>query len=284
MNIHSYEKLWLIAAMLLIVGFIATITYGAVGLGIAMVDDAEDTIDPNALDEDERFSELGVHQVGEDEYEVNVRAYQFNYEPGTEATHDPIVVPENSDVTFYVTSSDVIHSFSLAGTNVNTMVIPGEVARMHVEFDEPDEYGVLCNEYCGSGHHGMEGMVYVVPDEEFHLFSIESVDAPEELAEGEDFELTATVENAALEEDTATVDLEIGEETFESDVTVDAESTDTATFTVDAETLAAQNESDLDWTVTVEDGSKATLDDGTESGTVVLEGVDDEDEDEEGDE
>ncbi len=161
MNIHTYEKLWLVAAMVLIVGFIATVTYGAVGVGIEMVDDDGATLDPNSLDEDERFSDPRVEEVGEDEYEVYVVARQFLFQP------DPIEVPANSEVTFYVTSADVIHGFEVAGTNVNTMVIPGEVAKLTVQFDEPDEYGIVCNEYCGSGHHGMEGKLIVTPEDEY---------------------------------------------------------------------------------------------------------------------
>ena len=38
MHIHNYEKLWLGLGLLLIVGFIATITYGAVGAGVTMKD------------------------------------------------------------------------------------------------------------------------------------------------------------------------------------------------------------------------------------------------------
>lgn len=49
------------------------------------------------------------------------------------------------------------------------MAIPGEVATMTVEFDEPGEYGVICNEYCGSQHHEMEGELIVVDEDEFEL-------------------------------------------------------------------------------------------------------------------
>ncbi len=161
MNIHTYEKLWLAASMVLIVGFIATIVYGSVGIGIAMVDDDGGTIDPNALGEDERFSEPRVEQVGENEYEAYVVAQAFIFQP------DPIEVPANSEVTFYVTSRDVTHGFAVAGTNVNTMVIPGQVAEMTVQFDEPGEYGIVCNEYCGSGHHYMEGKLIVHEEDEY---------------------------------------------------------------------------------------------------------------------
>lgn len=162
MHVHTYEKLWLFAALLLIVGFIATITYGSVGIGIAMISDSQETVDPGALDTDERFAEPRVEHVGGNEYEAYVVAQQFLFQP------DPIEVPTNSEVTFYVTSRDVIHGFQIVGTNVNTMVIPGEVAEMTVQFDEPGEYGILCNEYCGGGHHDMEASIVVHPEGEFN--------------------------------------------------------------------------------------------------------------------
>ncbi|SDR25880.1 cytochrome c oxidase subunit II [Natronobacterium texcoconense] len=257
MNIHTYEKLWLVAAMVLIVGFIATITYGSVGLGIAMVDDSEDTLDPNEINDHEQFGDPGVVQVGENEYEAYVRAQTWTYNPNT------IEVPENSEVTFYVTSPDVIHSFSLVGTNVNTMVIPGEVSSMTVEFDEPREYGVVCNEYCGQYHHDMEGTVEVVPEDEFDMTEL-SVDAPGEVTSGEEIEVAATVENGMLEDLETTVTADVGGEQFEEDVTV-ADS-ETVTFTVDAADLG---EGDHDWTVTVDDyeeSGQVTVTDGDDGG------------------
>jgi cytochrome c oxidase subunit 2 len=161
MHVHAYEKLWLAASILLILLLIGSVTYGAVGPGVAMVTDSEPPIDAQGLDEDERFSEPRVEQVGENEYAAYVVARQFGFQP------DPIVVPANSTVTFYVTSADVIHGFEVVGTNANTMVIPGEVSELTVEVEEPQEYGLLCNEYCGAGHHVMEGKVNVVSQAEF---------------------------------------------------------------------------------------------------------------------
>lgn len=165
MEIHAYEKLWLGAALLLIVGFIATVSYGAVGAGVEMIDDEGDTVDPQALDEHPKFSEPGVYESGPNEYDVYVVARQFMFEPGT---GEPIRVPAHSTVTFHVTSADVLHGFEVVGTNANTMAIPGQVSTFTVEVDEPREYGLLCNEYCGSGHHAMEGTVKVVPEDEFN--------------------------------------------------------------------------------------------------------------------
>ena len=161
MHVHAYEKLWLAASILLILLLIGSVTYGAVGPGVAMVTDSEPPIDAQGLDEDERFSEPRVEQVGENEYAAYVVARQFGFQP------DPIVVPANSTVTFYITSADVVHGFEVVGTNANTMVIPGEVSELTVEVEEPQEYGLLCNEYCGAGHHVMEGKVNVVSQAEF---------------------------------------------------------------------------------------------------------------------
>jgi cytochrome c oxidase subunit 2 len=161
MHIHTYEKLWLGLSLLLIVGFITTITYGAVGAGVEMIDDSGETVDPNALADHPEFGDPGVEQVGPDEYDVHVVARQFVFQP------DPIVVPANSTVTFYVTSADVTHGFEVVGTNANAMVIPGEVAELTVEVNEPKEYGIVCHEYCGSGHHNMEGLLKVVPEDQY---------------------------------------------------------------------------------------------------------------------
>ena len=161
MDIHSYEKIWLVVAVLLIAGFISTVTYGATAVGVQMIDDDGGTIDANALDEDPRFSDPRVEQVGENHYAAYVVAQQFIFRP------DPITVPANSTVTFYVTSPDVIHGFEVVGTNANTMVVPGQVSKLTVTVDDPGEYGILCNEYCGNGHHTMEGKLIVKPEDEY---------------------------------------------------------------------------------------------------------------------
>ena len=170
MHIHRYEKLWFGLSLLLIVGFVATITFGAVGAGIKMVDDSGGTVDVDKIAggnyADANFAEPGVRQVGSGEYEAHVVARRFAFQP------DPIVVPANSTVTFYVTSADVVHGFQVVGTNANTMVIPGQIAEVTVEFDEldgdePKEYGIVCHEFCGAGHEEMAGQLQVVPEEQW---------------------------------------------------------------------------------------------------------------------
>jgi cytochrome c oxidase subunit 2 len=168
MHVHRFEKLWFGASLVLIVAFIGTIVYGAVGPGVAMVDDSGGTVEPSVIadgnyDQVENFREPGVYDT-DDGVNVYVVARQYLFQPGSS---EPIRVPAGEPVTFHVTTPDVTHGFNLAGTNVNSMVIPGQIAEFTVTFDETGEYGIVCHEYCGSGHHTMEGQVVVVEGSEF---------------------------------------------------------------------------------------------------------------------
>jgi cytochrome c oxidase subunit 2 len=168
MEIHPFEKAWLGVSLVLIVAWIATVTYGAVGAGVQMVDDSGGTVDPQLVAEGsyeqlQNFEEPGVRRT-DDGVAVYMVAYRFAFNPGSS---QPVEVPANTPVTLYVTSSDVTHGFQIVGTNVNTMVIPGQVAEITVVFDETGTHGVVCNEYCGAFHHTMQGQVRVVPEEQF---------------------------------------------------------------------------------------------------------------------
>ena len=165
MHIHKFEKFWIKLSFVLIAFFIVTVVYGFVAMDLKVIGDHA-TIDPQNLG-DTKFGNPGVHEVtrnGETEYEVYVQTIQFSYLPGTA---EPIVVPTDTRVTFYITSPDVLHGFDVAGTNLNTMSIPGQIAKMTTIFPEAREYGIVCNEYCGPAHHVMEGKIKVVPKSDF---------------------------------------------------------------------------------------------------------------------
>ena len=145
--------------------FIATVVYGFVAMDLKVIGTNE-TVDPQNL-ADTRFSQPGVYEVtnnGVTEYEVYVQTIQFAFMPGTS---QPITVPANTRVTFYITSPDVLHGFEVAGTNLNTMTIPGQVSKFTTIFPEARSYGIVCNEYCGPAHHVMEGKINVIPKSEF---------------------------------------------------------------------------------------------------------------------
>ncbi len=101
------------------------------------------------------FTQGAVKRISGDRYEVYITAGQFNFNPRE------IRVPAGAEVTFYITSVDVLHGFQIIGTNVNIMAVPGHINAITHRFNEPGEYLYLCNEYCGHGHHIMFGTIVV---------------------------------------------------------------------------------------------------------------------------
>jgi cytochrome c oxidase subunit 2 len=62
----------------------------------------------------------------------------------------------------HLSSADLQHGFSLQPTNINIQVHPGLEHVITVTPTETGTFGVVCNEYCGLGHHAMGGRIYVV--------------------------------------------------------------------------------------------------------------------------
>lgn len=61
----------------------------------------------------------------------------------------------------HLTSMDWQHGFSLQPTNINIQVQPGYEMVLTLTPSEAGEFSVVCNEYCGIGHHTMVGKIYV---------------------------------------------------------------------------------------------------------------------------
>ena len=62
----------------------------------------------------------------------------------------------------HLSSMDWQHGFSLQPVNINTQVLPGYEMVVTVTPNKAGEYTIVCNEYCGVGHHTMLGKIYVV--------------------------------------------------------------------------------------------------------------------------
>ena len=95
---------------------------------------------------------------------MNIVASAFNYDFGTDEDGnrvETIRVPKGSTVLYQITTKDVVHGFQVAGTNVNMMVEPGHISRYETVMKNTGEFTIVCNEYCGIGHHLMFGTVEV---------------------------------------------------------------------------------------------------------------------------
>ncbi|WP_099355002.1 cytochrome c oxidase subunit II [Fredinandcohnia onubensis] len=154
MKMHRDEKIWLTISFGLIIGFMLITGYQTFALEMGPPSHME-TIDPQKVDETAPFDKPGVYQIGENEYEVVMTLQIFSFTPAK------IEVPAGAKVHFIMTSKDVVHGFQVAGTNLNAMVMPGHIQKITQTFDEPGEYLILCNEYCGSGHQLMSTTITV---------------------------------------------------------------------------------------------------------------------------
>ena len=69
---------------------------------------------------------------------------------------------KDQSYTLHLSSIDWQHGFSLQPTNINVQVHPGYELVMNIRPNQAGEFGVVCNEFCGIGHHTMLGRIYVV--------------------------------------------------------------------------------------------------------------------------
>ena len=62
----------------------------------------------------------------------------------------------------HLSSMDWLHGFSLQPTNINIQVHPNYEMVLTVTPTQSGEFAVVCNEFCGVGHHNMLGRIHVV--------------------------------------------------------------------------------------------------------------------------
>ena len=62
----------------------------------------------------------------------------------------------------HLSSLDWQHGFSLQPTNINLQVHPGYEMVLTITPDKSGTFSVVCNEFCGIGHHTMIGRIHVV--------------------------------------------------------------------------------------------------------------------------
>jgi cytochrome c oxidase subunit 2 len=154
MHIHRSEKIWLGLGAATLVIFLGIIGAAAVSDGIAPASHVQ-TIDPTKVAQTPPFVDPGVHRLADGSYEADIVGHIFAFTPAK------ISVPVGAKVTFFATSPDVVHGFFIADTDVNMMLIPGWVSSATHVFAKPGTYLLMCNEYCGVGHHFMSGTIEV---------------------------------------------------------------------------------------------------------------------------
>lgn len=161
MHIDRHEKIFIIASAVLLALFALVIGVSAFAYGVQLPS-PEQKVNPNTV-ATPGVSPFGepiaerVRELAPGRYEAYILSRAWSFQP------NEVRVPVGSSVTFYVTSIDVLHGFKIERTNINVMVIPGQVSKLTATFTEPGTYNFICNEYCGVGHHTMYGRLIVEP-------------------------------------------------------------------------------------------------------------------------
>lgn len=68
---------------------------------------------------------------------------------------------KGTQYTLHLSSVDVNHGFSLFPVGLNFQVVPGYDYGLRIVPNKTGDFRVICNEFCGVGHHMMVGRVIV---------------------------------------------------------------------------------------------------------------------------
>ena len=124
-----------------------------------------------------------TYRIQPSAYEEKVEAFAEQYQVGEEDGVPVVRPPAGEDVyilgrlwewwpilelkkgqsyRIHLSSVDWMHGFSLQPVNINISVHPGYEHVINLTPTESGEFGIICNEYCGIGHHLMTGLIRVV--------------------------------------------------------------------------------------------------------------------------
>ncbi len=155
-TLYLYELAWMLPSVALPVGMLAALAVTAFGAHIGLPGEAG-RVNPVTVMQTAPFNQPGLVEIAPGRYEARILAGIWFFSPAE------IRVPEGAEVTFVMTSKDVIHGFMLRAANLNAMLLPGQVTRVTARFPQAGTYPYLCHEYCGIAHHIMWGKVIVEP-------------------------------------------------------------------------------------------------------------------------
>lgn len=155
-TLYLYELAWMLPSVAIPAGMLAALAVTAFGAHIGLPG-ASGRLNPATVGQTAPFNTPGVVEVAPGRYEAHMVAGIWFFNPAE------IRVPEGAEVTFVITSKDVVHGFMLRDANLNAMLLPGQVTRVTARFPRAGTYPFLCHEYCGIAHHTMWGRVVVEP-------------------------------------------------------------------------------------------------------------------------
>ncbi len=156
-TIERFERWWIVFSGALIAVFVVLLFY-AVYTHSDHMGHAEARAPVDEIMAGEIFASPGLTELGDNRFRLAMVAQAFSFQPGD------VTLPAGAEIELHLTSRDVIHGLQVPGTGINVELIPGEHVSLRYTFDEPGDYTVVCNQYCGVAHHNMLGKIRVVDD------------------------------------------------------------------------------------------------------------------------
>jgi len=86
---------------------------------------------------------------------IEVVARRFRFTP------NEIALRAGQPAVLAITSLDFVHGFKVPELGIRTDLVPGRVTRVTIKALAPGRYDFLCDNFCGSGHEEMNGMIVV---------------------------------------------------------------------------------------------------------------------------
>ena len=75
---------------------------------------------------------------------------------------EPVLkLEKGAEYTLHISSMDINHGINIHPVNINLQIVPGYDYALPVVPREAGDFPLVCNEYCGVGHHLMVGKIIV---------------------------------------------------------------------------------------------------------------------------
>ena len=97
----------------------------------------------------------GDNIAAENERVIQITAKKFEYSP------KEITLKKNAPVVLEFTSLDRLHGFNCPGLGIHMDIRPGKVNTLRFVPEKVGTFPFHCDNFCGSGHEGMKGMITV---------------------------------------------------------------------------------------------------------------------------
>ena len=157
MEVDRYERIWLLGSAVFILSALGAIIASVV-FHTAELPEPAGRIEPELVTQTAPFDEPGLHQRDDGSWELVYVAQAWAWDPVQ------VTIPSElrgEEIRITSTSRDVIHGMKITDTNVNIMVIPGQISEVDVVFDDEGTHTLVCHEYCGIQHHVMGAEIVV---------------------------------------------------------------------------------------------------------------------------